>query len=861
MSSSSILGRKRPAPTAPGIIDYDAQFSNDDRFNGDGDMHADVNVESGIDVDPSLRHTPKTRRRILRECMPVTPMSSASQPAYVPSPRADGLDALAAVACTTSASLLSSSPMPSASASPSPSPMVRRRLYSPNSSRMTSPASRSLPGSTPNLSAMNWVSRLVAVRPELVNEDSDGDDDDDDETDNNNSHENNELNGTHGLNDGSDQHGRRNGKSTMPITESLRSVVVNESDWSAIVTDARDACRQIRNAPGPISDVGRYTCDARALYFAALDGLLRDEAVRLQGRGEEDDAAKCKLSSKLVRNKVFHHSVMAFAWECAVAASGRYDMRMLWTAMTALDLSPFALTKVVEAFVKRFRDMPQHLKVHMMTCDARIIEHKLWKHGSELVTVLTQRHGHRQLQTDRSQARGGQGRAGHGKDGDDNRQIEPALNRREGESKTNKESDSVSPLKEVKSARKEALRAKDVVLQMVYKKVLGLASLRAQELLLLLGLDRLAEPVWTCFKSCIWQQWHLMVDRHLDQLIMCCIYGVVKVRRIDVKFKEIVAMYRTMKHVREPSFTPLLQNVIRNVSLASHSSLTSAKRSDKDMHDGPESQPQEEEQQYGDVIKFYNDIFIPSMKHLLLEFKFEAVTNKQAPQRSTNLANNCSPSDHPQTGSTEIKINTNGKPPTADKGTSPLRKPEQTEFRDGQNGVGNTYEGHTTAETEANDALREAVLKSPMRSLRSHSLKRIGRVTVGPMSPGDSALVALRQSPARRSHSYGHLKVMTPGTRTLYAFESPGMMTKGSNGRRSEMEDEDGDSNPGDIQRHLNFDVQDMKEKTATVRKRFAGVLAGMGSRVRFANANSNGAGNTTDGLDSDENGSSRERN
>lgn len=36
----------------------------------------------------------------------------------------------------------------------------------------------------------------------------------------------------------------------------------------------------------------------------------------------------------------------------------------------------------------------------------------------------------------------------------------------------------------------------------------------------------------------------LMRDRHLDQIIMCCIYVMAKVLRLDITFQEIMRQYR-----------------------------------------------------------------------------------------------------------------------------------------------------------------------------------------------------------------------------------------------------------------------------------------------------------------------------
>ena len=50
--------------------------------------------------------------------------------------------------------------------------------------------------------------------------------------------------------------------------------------------------------------------------------------------------------------------------------------------------------------------------------------------------------------------------------------------------------------------------------------------------------------VWTCFEYAMLQAPDLMRDRHLDQIIMCCIYVMAKVMRLDITFQEIMRQYR-----------------------------------------------------------------------------------------------------------------------------------------------------------------------------------------------------------------------------------------------------------------------------------------------------------------------------
>ena len=58
-----------------------------------------------------------------------------------------------------------------------------------------------------------------------------------------------------------------------------------------------------------------------------------------------------------------------------------------------------------------------------------------------------------------------------------------------------------------------------------------MASVRLRDLCERLGVDAsLRAKMWTCFEHSLRNRFELMEGRHLDQLIMCAIYVMAKVR-------------------------------------------------------------------------------------------------------------------------------------------------------------------------------------------------------------------------------------------------------------------------------------------------------------------------------------------
>ncbi|KAG2470010.1 RBL2 protein, partial [Polypterus senegalus] len=82
-------------------------------------------------------------------------------------------------------------------------------------------------------------------------------------------------------------------------------------------------------------------------------------------------------------------------------------------------------------------------------------------------------------------------------------------------------------------------------MSLFFRKVYRLVSMRLRDLCSKLDIpDELRRKVWTCFEHSLVQHPELMVDRHLDQLLMCAIYVMSKVTKEDKSFQNIMKCYR-----------------------------------------------------------------------------------------------------------------------------------------------------------------------------------------------------------------------------------------------------------------------------------------------------------------------------
>lgn len=129
---------------------------------------------------------------------------------------------------------------------------------------------------------------------------------------------------------------------------------------------------------------------------------------------------------------------------------------------------------------------------------------------------------------------------------------------------------------------------KSTSLSLFYKKVYLLAYRRLHTLFLhLLSEHPDLEPlIWTLFQHTLQNEYELMRDRHLDQIMMCSMYGICKVKNVDLRFKIIVSAYKELCNTNQETFKRVL---IR-------------------------------EEQYDSIIVFYNLVFMQKLKTNILQY-------------------------------------------------------------------------------------------------------------------------------------------------------------------------------------------------------------------------------------------------
>uniref|UniRef100_A0AAR2LE13 Retinoblastoma-like 2 (p130) n=1 Tax=Pygocentrus nattereri TaxID=42514 RepID=A0AAR2LE13_PYGNA len=153
-------------------------------------------------------------------------------------------------------------------------------------------------------------------------------------------------------------------------------------------------------------------------------------------------------------------------------------------------------------------------------------------------------------------------------------------------------------------------------LSLFFRKVYHLASVRLRDLCVKLDIStELRRKIWTCFEYSLVHCTELMMDRHLDQLLMCAIYVMTKVTKEDKSFQNIMKCYRS-----QPQASSSVSTAIYTICTVKTKCVGDADENEKtdDAFSAPPEQEEEEER--GDLIRFYNHIYIKQIKHFALRY-------------------------------------------------------------------------------------------------------------------------------------------------------------------------------------------------------------------------------------------------
>ncbi|KAL7985467.1 hypothetical protein Chor_004037 [Crotalus horridus] len=152
-------------------------------------------------------------------------------------------------------------------------------------------------------------------------------------------------------------------------------------------------------------------------------------------------------------------------------------------------------------------------------------------------------------------------------------------------------------------------------LALFFRKVYNLASVRLRDLCSKLDVSNdLRGKIWTCFEFTLVHCIDLMKDRHLDQLLLCAFYIMAKVSKEERTFQDIMKCYRNQPQANSYVYrSVLLKKVQADVIDVKHESISNEGVCGNDYRDL-------EKEERGDLIKFYNTIYVKKVINFVLKY-------------------------------------------------------------------------------------------------------------------------------------------------------------------------------------------------------------------------------------------------
>ncbi|KAL5799434.1 hypothetical protein ACOSQ4_032318 [Xanthoceras sorbifolium] len=390
--------------------------------------------------------------------------------------------------------------------------------------------------------------------------------------------------------------------------------------------------------------------EALKFYYRVLQAMCTAEAQILHA---------INLTS-LLTNERFHRCMLACSSELVLAT--HKTVTMLFPAvLERTGITAFDLSKVIESFIRHEESLPRELRRHLNSLEERLLESMVWEKGSSMYNSLTVARPSLSAEINRlglladpmpsldaiafhiNFSSGGlppvpslqKHESSPGQNGDIRSPKRPCTDYR---SVLVERNTFTSPVKDrllafnkskllpppLQSAFASPTRPNpggggetcaETGINIFFSKINKLAAVRINGMVERLQLSQqIRESVYCLFQQILSQRTSLFFNRHIDQIILCCFYGVAKISQLSLTFREIIYNYR-----KQPQCKP---QVFRSV-FVDWSSARQAGRTEQD---------------HVDIITFYNKVFVPAVKPLLVELGPAAMTAKT--NRASEVNNN-----------------------------------------------------------------------------------------------------------------------------------------------------------------------------------------------------------------------------
>ena len=401
------------------------------------------------------------------------------------------------------------------------------------------------------------------------------------------------------------------------------------------------------------------------LYYHALEAILQDEVGRFQDANGQRSQSSSSVdrNERLIRSPPFHRALLVCCYTCvlkAVGASSNHDSlgkrkRMvtvkispkhhdltIYSLLKTMESTPYTYLKVTEAFVRALTPaerksphlrpsastergssvlgspilfgLPRVLQHHIKRTEVQVIDSVVWSPdlhlhfrapdmNSEENTLEEESLCHA-ISILRSSIPPHSEWPPESLAPDEPEELENMGMRSQDTTQA--------------SARRLSMNPEAKFVSYIFRKILRISHARIQAICHGLGIPSsfpVASEAWIAYRYLVRQHIEVLYGRHVDHLILCSIYGTCKMMKMkpDVSFTRIIDVYVSVR-ARELGERSC-QRIVRHIKLLSSEEEEQA--SSKRLS----SQNVKKPKLLGDIIDFYNKVFIPKMKRHFLRAK------------------------------------------------------------------------------------------------------------------------------------------------------------------------------------------------------------------------------------------------
>jgi len=315
----------------------------------------------------------------------------------------------------------------------------------------------------------------------------------------------------------------------------------------------------------------------KKIYYQVLKDMLIGEQNRLQ---------KSNFTA-LLSNEDFHKSHVVCSVEAVLFAYNMKDTLEFEDILRLIQLEPFGLSVVIESFVNHASWLNSTFRRHFRSIEEKLLDSLVW--ASDSFYEKIKQHTEKE---------------------------EVPLPHPGTVTPMAKKKQRVFNVYDQANQQEQNQQKNSIAVQLFFRKVYQLVSQRITDLCK--EFNQKGEPVDVISSDIMKQIWHivwyvlnsrhsLMRNRHIDHMIMCAMYAVCnKVNKMNwISFKDTIQNYRTICETN------------RNIS-----PVEAGKIFGQVLLDGTRT---------GDIVKFYNNIFIPEVKDFILQSSPKAGTNIYLP--------------------------------------------------------------------------------------------------------------------------------------------------------------------------------------------------------------------------------------